>query len=68
MHVKVVLVIRKVRFLVDSQLACREGEFHCFSGMCINGAWKCDGEYDCDDESDEKDCCKCCSMLFLLET
>ncbi|KAL0187697.1 hypothetical protein M9458_014796, partial [Cirrhinus mrigala] len=26
------------------------------SGMCINAGWRCDGEYDCDDQSDEKNC------------
>lgn len=35
---------------------CRRGEFRCTSGMCINGAWKCDGDADCEDSSDEQDC------------
>ena len=37
---------------------CQEGEFQCDNGLCINGAWKCDSENDCDDKSDEKNCRK----------
>ena len=35
---------------------CKKGEFQCDSGMCINGAWQCDGDIDCDDQSDERIC------------
>jgi hypothetical protein len=37
---------------------CRDGEFNCTSGVCINASWKCDGEIDCDDGSDEHNCSK----------
>jgi len=33
-----------------------EGDFTCDSGDKIPLDWKCDGEYDCEDESDERDC------------
>lgn len=28
----------------------------CNSGLCINAGWRCDGDFDCDDQSDEKNC------------
>ena len=33
--------------------ACGEGKFQCTSGQCIPGNWKCDGERDCLDGTDE---------------
>lgn len=33
----------------SSQFACRSGE-------CIHPGWRCDGDYDCKDKSDEADC------------
>lgn len=31
-------------------------EFRCSDGTCIDINWKCDGENDCLDDSDEQDC------------
>ena len=31
-------------------------EFRCTDGTCININWKCDGDDDCTDKSDEQDC------------
>uniref|UniRef100_A0A670Z152 Uncharacterized protein n=1 Tax=Pseudonaja textilis TaxID=8673 RepID=A0A670Z152_PSETE len=32
---------------------CQNDEFSCNSGMCIRLSWKCDGDNDCRDWSDE---------------
>ena len=31
-------------------------EFRCSNNRCINIKWKCDGDPDCKDKSDEKNC------------
>ncbi|XP_071520140.1 uncharacterized protein uif isoform X2 [Panulirus ornatus] len=36
--------------------ACTKGAFHCSNGRCINEAYRCDGQNDCADMSDEMDC------------
>lgn len=33
-------------------------QFACRSGECIHRGWRCDGDRDCKDKSDEADCCK----------
>ena len=36
---------------------CEEGQFHCLDGSgCVEPAWLCDGDGDCTDGSDERDC------------
>lgn len=38
-------------------LTCAADQFQCaYSFQCISDSWKCDGEPDCDDRSDEEDC------------
>lgn len=36
--------------------ACSEGEFSCLNGQCVAENLRCDGEHDCDDQSDEVNC------------
>ena len=42
-------------FFIDHTLAtrCSAWEWECRSGQCIYDDYKCDGEYDCYDNSDE---------------
>ncbi|CAL8268171.1 unnamed protein product [Arctogadus glacialis] len=37
---------------------CPPGDFQCGSGECIHLHWKCDGDADCKDKSDEASCRK----------
>lgn len=38
-------------------LTCAVEQFQCaYSFQCISESWRCDGEPDCDDRSDEEDC------------
>ena len=37
---------------------CLSDEFQCSDQTCIDVRWHCDGEYDCEDLSDEEDCRK----------
>ncbi|XP_049630616.1 low-density lipoprotein receptor-related protein 8 isoform X4 [Suncus etruscus] len=36
--------------------ACAEAQFACRSGECVHLGWRCDGDHDCKDKSDEADC------------
>ena len=36
--------------------SCASNEFECSNGKCIRASWKCDGDNDCGDSSDETNC------------
>lgn len=42
--------------IVDGHFKCRITEFLCNNGQCINHDLRCDGDFDCDDFSDESNC------------
>lgn len=38
----------------------------CNSGLCINAGWRCDGDFDCDDQSDERNCSECWELVEVF--
>lgn len=40
----------------DLGLSCGMEEFQCSGGACIPALWRCDGDSDCSDASDEANC------------
>lgn len=42
--------------------ACPQNSIHCANGGCVNQAFKCDGNDDCGDGSDELDCSAQCNF------
>ncbi|KAG1701225.1 Low-density lipoprotein receptor-related protein 2 [Nymphon striatum] len=49
---------------------CTGGQIRCGGGddRCVSRTWKCDGEKDCRDASDEAGCRKYCSINFYLSS
>ena len=62
-----VVIIRKSRKTVAHFIILITGEHMCATGgKCYTEADRCDGRFDCDDHSDERDCPskKTCSILL----
>ena len=51
---------------------CNTEQLECGDGQCVPRSWACDGEADCTDGTDEKDCsageCKCSIVKYIYTT
>lgn len=53
-------------FLCIDVTRCKDGEFACANGRCIQKSWACDHDDDCGDGSDEpKDSCGMLSFILI---
>ena len=46
----------KILYFFPFLVTCKEYEFTCSNKNCISQSWKCDGDNDCGDNSDEQNC------------
>ncbi|KAL7985068.1 hypothetical protein Chor_003638 [Crotalus horridus] len=62
------LLKKKPLSLLSAKKTCAESDFTCNNGHCIPSRWKCDGEEECSDGSDESELiCSEYSCYAILE-
>ena len=45
-----------IMIISGNPLPCEPNEFQCGNGKCAVKIWRCDGDNDCGDMTDEKEC------------
>ena len=62
-YVKIPVVPVSICFRAFTEVSlsgtCRPGQFRCGDGRCVDESKICDGEFDCVDAADERDCATC---------
>lgn len=60
------MIISNPYFYFAENKTCGPDQFSCggASGLCIPITWRCDGQEDCADGSDEKDNCRKCPPIY----
>src|SRR6218665_1368755 len=59
MHCSQTLSFISLNSVLGKNKTCLNDEFQCHTDhRCISERWRCDGDSDCDDRSDEEDCRK----------